>query len=85
MKVGEEVPVERRLFAQNFRRARLSRKLSQADVSRSIGLDKSYISDIERCNANPTLDVMARLAGAVHTELCELVCGTTSHRPSNHD
>ena len=41
--------------------------MTQAEVSRLIGMDKSYISDIERCTANPTLNIMARLAAAVPT------------------
>lgn len=79
-KSGEDIPVERTVFARNLRRARLARKLSQADVSRSTGVDKSYLSDIERSRANPSLDVMVKLAHAVATDLCELVCATQGHR-----
>ena len=84
-KGGEDIPVERTVFARNLRRARLARKLSQADVSRSTGVDKSYLSDIERSRANPSLDVMARLAHAVGTDLCDLVCGSPSHRAPQRD
>lgn len=81
VETDENVPVERQIFAKNFRRARLGRSMSQAEVSRQIGLDKSYISDIERCTANPTLNIMARLAAAVQCELCQLLCNTEAHDP----
>ena len=81
METDDDVPKERRVFAKNFRKARLGRSLSQAEVSRQIGLDKSYISDIERCIANPTLNIMARLAAAVRCELCDLLCNTVAHDP----
>ncbi|WP_338000479.1 MULTISPECIES: helix-turn-helix domain-containing protein [Enterobacter cloacae complex] len=84
-KGGEDIPVERMVFARNLRRARLARKLSQADVSRSTGVDKSYLSDIERSRANPSLDVMARLAHAVGADLCDLVCGSPIHRAPQRD
>ncbi len=81
MDTDDDVPMERRVFARNFRKARLGRSMTQAEVSRQIGMDKSYISDIERCTANPTLNIMARLAAAVRCELCELLCSTHAHDP----
>lgn len=76
MDSDDDVPIERRVFARNFRKARVSRNMTQAEVSRLIGMDKSYISDIERCTANPTLNIMARLAAAVRVDLCELLRAT---------
>ena len=81
MDTDDDVPMERRVFAKNFRKARLGRSMTQAEVSRQIGMDKSYISDIERCTANPTLAIMARLAAAVRCELCDLLCNTQAHEP----
>ena len=68
-------------FAKNFREARERASLTQTAVSASVGVDSSHISDIERCCANPTLAVLSKLAKAVRTDLCDLFCTSSAHRP----
>ncbi len=64
---------ERRLFAEHFRQARIAAGLSQADVHRRTGLAQSYISEVETCVSNPSLEIMVKLANAVGVPLHELL------------
>jgi DNA-binding XRE family transcriptional regulator len=64
---------ERRLFAENFRQARIAAGLSQTDVHELTGLTQPYISEVETCVSNPTLDIAAKLANAVRVPLYELL------------
>jgi transcriptional regulator with XRE-family HTH domain len=59
------VPVEREIFATHFRKARIAAQLSQKDVHDRTGIAQNYISEIERCVSNPTLDTLAVLAAVV--------------------
>ena len=68
-KMGEtppaDVPFERQVFAANFKRARRLAGLTQRDVQQQTGLAQSYISRVEQCLANISLDNMAKLAALV--------------------
>jgi transcriptional regulator with XRE-family HTH domain len=64
-----EPPAERVVFARNFRKAREAARLSQRDVHRLTGLAQSYISEVERCIRNPSLDSMIKLAHVVNRPL----------------
>lgn len=47
--------------------------LSQEDLEDRSGLDRTYISGIERGRRNPTLKVIARLAKALDTKPSKLL------------
>jgi transcriptional regulator with XRE-family HTH domain len=64
-----EPPIERVIFARNFCKARKMANLSQRDVHRLTGLAQSYISEVERCLRNPSLDNMIKLAHVVNRPL----------------
>ena len=67
---GAKVPAPaRKTFGKAFREARLSAEMTQAAAARSTGIDRSYISDLERGLANPSLDTMNALAEGVGMEL----------------
>ena len=70
---GKTIAPERQVFAENFRQARIAAGLSQTDVHRRTGLTQAYISEIETCVSNPSLEIMAKLAGAVGIPLHELL------------
>jgi len=53
------------------RRERLG--LSQEDLASRSGLDRTYVSGIERGVRNPTLKILIRLATALELNLSELV------------
>ncbi len=56
--------VQQRL-GRAVRQIRVSRGLTQEQVSAASGLHPTYISDIERGARNPSWDVIARLASGI--------------------
>lgn len=52
-------------FGSAVRRHRELLRLSQEDLADRSGLDRTYISGVERGIRNPTLQVMQRLADAL--------------------
>lgn len=54
------------LVGGNVRRYRKAARLSQEDVAHRAGLDRTYLSDIERGVANPSVNVLLGVA---------MVCG----------
>jgi len=56
----------------SFRRAS---NLTQEDLAELASLDRSYVSQLERGLANPSLEVLLRIAQALEIDICALVCG----------
>jgi XRE family transcriptional regulator, regulator of sulfur utilization len=66
------------LFGRNVRHFREERGWSQERLAQAADLDRSYISDIERGARNPTLVIVARLAGALGLDPASLLAATGS-------
>ncbi|MEW2624956.1 XRE family transcriptional regulator [Streptomyces sp. NPDC048106] len=60
-------------LAGNLNRLRLSRGLSLRELSGATGVSKALLSQIERSEANPTVDVLVRIAAALDTTCDELL------------
>ena len=60
-------------LAQNLRRLRLAKELSQEAFADVAGLHRTYISDLERGARNPTITVVDKLATALEVNLGELL------------
>ena len=60
-------------FGENLRKLRLSNNLSQGQLAKKIGSDKSYISTIENGKKNITLETMKKLAQALGVVMEELM------------
>lgn len=56
----------RRLFASNLRRLRLERGFSQEALAAAAGIDRTYVSALERAIYSVSLDTLAKLAGALN-------------------
>jgi len=56
-----------RVVAETVRRARKAAGLSQEDLALEAGLDRTYISQVERGKRNVTIVVLARIARALKT------------------
>lgn len=52
----------RRLIARNLKHIRLSRRLSQEALALQAGVDRTYVSGLERGIHNPSVDLLDRLA-----------------------
>lgn len=63
----------REAVAANVRHARLVRGLSLRDLSQRTGTSKALLSQLERCVANPTIDVLARVASALDLSVSDLL------------
>ena len=55
------------IVARNVRRARKAAGLSQEQLAFEAGLDRTYISQVERGRRNLTVKVLAKLAAALNT------------------
>jgi len=55
----------RRIFAENLRKARLAKGLSQEDLAELANLHRTYVGSVERAERNVSIDNMERLAAAV--------------------
>ena len=55
------------VVAETVRRARKSAGLSQEALAFEAGLDRTYISQVERSKRNVTIVVLARIAKALKT------------------
>ena len=59
------------LVARNLRRLRVKRGLSQENLAVDAGIDRTYVSRLERVLENPTVAVLERLAEALDVSIAE--------------
>ncbi len=60
-------------LATNMKRLRKERGLSQEALADAAGLDRTYVSGIERLVRNPTITVVDRVAEALECRLGDLL------------
>ena len=60
------------LVARNIRRLRVARGLSQEMLAVDAGIDRTYVSRLERGLENPTVAVLEKLARALSSNIEEL-------------
>lgn len=63
----------RQRLAQQTRRLRAAKGLSQAELADRAGLHRTYISGIERGVRNPTITIVARIADGLGVTIVELL------------
>ena len=59
--------------SRNLRRLRVSRGISQEALAVDAGIDRTYVSRLERGIENPTVAVLERLAKALRAEIVEFL------------
>lgn len=62
----------RALLARNLRRIRLEKGLSQERLAADTGVDRAYVSEIERQQGNATVDLLDRLAAVLGVGIADL-------------
>jgi transcriptional regulator with XRE-family HTH domain len=62
----------RELVAWNVRRIRVRRGLSSETLAAESGVDRAYVSRIERAVANPTIDVLERITRVLEVAIADL-------------
>lgn len=62
-------------FCRNVRERRLELKMNQTDLAQTMDppCDRSYVADIERGRASPTLELVERISKALHIEASKLI------------
>lgn len=60
-------------FGERLRELRQERGLSQEGFAHHVGLDRTYVSGLERGRRNPTLDVIVKLAEALEVQPAALL------------
>jgi transcriptional regulator with XRE-family HTH domain len=70
-----DVHAARRILAQNVRRLRLARDMSQEDLAYAAELSQDQISEVENAKHSVTLDNIQRLAFALNVRVSELLDG----------
>ena len=58
----------REVLAKNMRRLRAARKLTQEALADESGLNRTYLSSVERSERNVSIDNIARVAKGLHVE-----------------
>ena len=61
----------RQLFATNLRRIRHQRKLSQEQLSHDAGIDRAYMSRVERAVTYVGLEIIGKLATILEVDPAE--------------
>jgi len=71
----------RKRLAKNLRSLRARDGLSQEALADLVGLHRTYVGSIERCERNVSLDNIERLAQVLKLDISELLSGglTFSH------
>ena len=69
------------LVARNLRRLRVRRGLSQEKLAVDAGIDRTYVSRLERGLENPTVAVLDRLALALHARIAEFFIAPAPGEP----
>jgi transcriptional regulator with XRE-family HTH domain len=59
------------VVARNLRRLRVLRSLSQENLAVDAGVDRTYVSRLERGIENPTVAVLERLSKALNADIAE--------------
>jgi transcriptional regulator with XRE-family HTH domain len=62
----------RALVARNIRRVRVMRLISQEALAVDAGIDRTYVSRLERGLENPTVAVLEQISQALGVEITEL-------------
>jgi transcriptional regulator with XRE-family HTH domain len=63
----------REVFARNLRRLRLEKGLSQETLAHDAGVDRTYISSLERCVYAASIDTVDKLASVLGVEASTLL------------
>jgi transcriptional regulator with XRE-family HTH domain len=69
------------LVAWNLRRLRVGRGLSQENLAVDAGIDRTYVSRLERGLENPTVGVLEQLAYALDTGIVEFFATPAPDEP----
>ena len=76
---------ERAYLATNLRRVRRVRGLSQDDIAALSGVNRAYVSDMERGKRNIGIDCLGRIAAALGVPAASLLLPTEKARAGSRN
>jgi transcriptional regulator with XRE-family HTH domain len=72
----------RSLVARNLRRLRVAKGLSQDGLAADAGIDRTYVSRLERGMENPTVALLERLSEALGSKIVDFFAAPKPGEPS---
>lgn len=60
-------------LGENLKRIRTKKGITQIEIAKDLGADRSFVSNIENGKTNPTLSTIANLAKALDVPVNELL------------
>jgi transcriptional regulator with XRE-family HTH domain len=60
-------------ISSNIKKFRKAKGISQEKLALIAGIDRSYMSEIERCLANPSIDALLRISNALEVNPEDIV------------
>lgn len=67
------MPALKQALSSNIKRIRKEQGISQEKLALKADVDRSYMSQIERCLANPSIDALLRISNALEVAPSELL------------
>lgn len=52
-------------LGENLKKIRTKKNITQTELAKTLGVDKSFVSNIENGKTNPTLSTITNIAGAL--------------------
>ena len=65
----------REILASNIKKYRIALNMSQESLALECNLHRTYLSDIERCSRNVSIDNIAKIAKALKVDASDLLKG----------
>ena len=62
----------RELVGKNLKRIRVASGISQEQLAFDAAIDRSYLGGIERCDENPSVDTLDKIAAVLDVTLADL-------------
>ena len=63
---------DRKILAKNIKKYRECKGLTREQLSLMLGLDNSYISKLENCKINITIDVISNIANKLNIKIIKI-------------
>jgi transcriptional regulator with XRE-family HTH domain len=60
-------------ISSNIKKCRKAKGISQEKLALISGIDRSYMSEIERCLANPSIEALPRISNALEVSPEDLI------------
>lgn len=60
-------------LGDNLKKIRMKKSITQIEIAKKLGVDRSFVSNIENGKTNPTLSTITNLANALDVPVNELL------------